>query len=415
MNPGYAGRTELPDNLKVLFRPVSMMIPDYSMIAEIMLMAEGFHEASRLSKKIVQLYKLANEQLSSQFHYDFGLRALKSVLLTAGDIRRKLEETAEENILIQAMNESNIPKLVQKDVLLFKALVQDLFPGVSLPKVQNESFLELIKADLMKKGLQGPEGFIRKVFELADTMSVRYGSMLVGPAMSGKSTLIRTLSTCKGTSLSVLNPKSITIGELYGDMNHLTQDWKDGLASSIFREITNGPNPELRWVVFDGPVDSLWIESMNTVLDDNMMLCLPNGERIKLKPSMRILFEVADLSKASPATVSRCGMVYIPHDNLTWNMLATSWLEQLEGKELKEVLQNMFANILPLVFRAFDAENDMIPSSEIHKVRCLCNILTVMLKNKPKVKYLHSVFAFACIWSLGVLLDSSKHERVSFK
>lgn len=195
MNPGYAGRTELPDNLKVLFRPVSMMIPDYGLIAEIMLFAEGFsvENAKNLSKKMVRLYKLSSEQLSQQDHYDFGMRAVKSVLVMAGTLKRADQTLSEDIVLIRAMRDSNIPKFLKDDIPLFQAIIQDLFPGVVIPTLDYGDLDKAVRSAINMKNLQEVPTFITKVIQLFDTFNVRFGVMLVGPTGAGKTSCYKVL------------------------------------------------------------------------------------------------------------------------------------------------------------------------------------------------------------------------------
>lgn len=148
MNPGYAGRSELPDNLKALFRPVTMVQPDLLLICENMLMSEGFTLAKILAKKMTVLYKLSREQLSKQYHYDFGLRALKSVLVMAGQLKRAYADISEDIVLMRALRDMNMPKFVFDDVPLFYGLISDLFPGLDAPRVGYEDLKEKIIEDM---------------------------------------------------------------------------------------------------------------------------------------------------------------------------------------------------------------------------------------------------------------------------
>src|SRR5262249_43324216 len=129
-----------------------------------------------------------------------------------------------------------------------------------------------------------------------------------------------------------LNPKAVSMGDLYGEVSPLTLEWRDGLVPWMVCKSIDAEDNHRKWITFDGPVDAIWIENMNSVLDDNKLLCLNNGERIKLAPSITMLFEVEDLAVASPATVSRCGMVFLEPNHVGWLPLLDTWKENLEKK-----------------------------------------------------------------------------------
>ncbi|CAB0035010.1 unnamed protein product, partial [Trichogramma brassicae] len=339
MNPGYAGRTELPDNLKALFRPVAMMVPNYALIAEISLFSCGFGEAKSLAAKITATFKLSSEQLSSQDHYDFGMRSVKTVILTAGILKREQKDMAEQQICLRALRDVNVPKFLKDDLILFNGITSDLFPRVEEKVIDYDELIGAIHTSIkeMKLAIVG-------VIQLYETTIVRHGLMLVGPTGAGKtrvSTHIHTLHTIRRPNgkpytpvhTYVLNPKSITMGQLYGEYDLGTHEWTDGILSTLIRDGSAATDDDKRWYVFDGPVDAVWIENMNTVLDDNKKLCLTSGEIMRLSPCQTMMFEVEDLRVASPATVSRCGMVYMEPQGLGIDPFIDCWIKQLPGYE----------------------------------------------------------------------------------
>jgi dynein heavy chain len=126
----------------------------------------------------------------------------------------------------------------------------------------------------------------------------------------------------------IINPKSINEDEMYGCYDDaVPPNWVDGILSAILKKMCESKG-DMKWMVLDGPVDTLWIESLNSVLDDSKLLTLVNGDRISLSSTVRLLFEVENLSVASPATVSRAGMVFMDIEELGWEPAMTMWISE---------------------------------------------------------------------------------------
>jgi dynein heavy chain 1, cytosolic len=356
MNPGYAGRSNLPDNLKKLFRSVAMSKPDKELIAEVMLYSQGFNQAKQLSKQTVPFFDQCSGKLSKQAHYDFGLRALKSVLVSSGGLKRarltsgdgKLgaEEVVEPEIIVQSIRETIAPKLIKSDVDIMTTIEEACFPGIRYVPANLHALETAIRTLAEERQLVVNDTWMTKVLQLYQIQQIHHGVMMVGNSGTGKSAawklLLDAMQKVEGVEgvSHVIDSKVMSKEALYGNLDSTTREWTDGLFTSILRKIVDnlrGEDSKRHWIVFDGDVDPEWVENLNSVLDDNKLLTLPNGERLNLPPNVRIMFEVETLKYATLATVSRCGMVWFSEDTVSPIMMVHNYLERLRVVPFEDI------------------------------------------------------------------------------
>jgi len=418
MNPGYLGRSELPEGLKALFRPMTVMVPDLILICENMLMAEGFVTAKTLASKFFCLYSLLKALLSAQLHYDWGLRAIKSVLVVAGGFKRAEPDMPEDALLMRALRDFNIPKIVREDEVVFFGLLGGLFPGLDPPRKRDESLEKFVDQACTNLGNDPDETFKLKVIQTEELLAIRHCVFIMGPAGAGKSQVWKTLREARNlrdpdmpTKVVDINPKAVKTEELYGYISMATREWKDGLLSNVMRNLSSIPNEEPKWIILDGDLDANWIESMNSVMDDNRMLTLASNERIPLLPHMRMIFEIRDLKHATPATVSRAGILYISTDEGTqWKSLINSWILKKDfPEESKALLRTFFGKYISktLLWMMINCKS-IVPVEDMNKVQVLLNMLDGCLHddntNSDKPEALETAFVYCAVWALGSTL-----------
>ena len=442
-NPGYIGRAELPESLKANFRPITVMVPDRQMIMENMLMAEGFVEARMLAKKFATLYYLLEDLLSPEKHYDWGLRAISSVLKVAGTLLRSEAGQVEADVLFRALRDFNIPKILNTDLVIFLGLLTDLFPGTDPPRKRDPAFEAVIKETATEMGLFPDDDFTLRVVQLSELLAIRHCVFLMGPTGVGRTEAYRVLAKAilKGTDepadtylasnnrkkviIRDINPKSISTTELYGYVNQSTREWKDGMLSVTMRDLANIPDDDPKWILLDGDLDANWIESMNSVMDDNKLLTLPSNERIRLPPHMKLIFEIRDLKFATPATATRAGILYISEAK-QWYAMMQSWLKRAvpaytqtfakvknyNAAQPMEWLSALIDKYVPAcIFEMKKSYKHITPLATMNWASTLVSVLESMLKPenlgaKADQPLFEMVFVFACVWAFGGALST---------
>ena len=361
-------------------------------------------------------------------------------------MKRGEPDKGEDELLMRALRDFNTPKIPAQDTPIFLRLISDLFMGLDAQLKVNESLKKIVQIVTKEEKLQLDDSFILKVLQFQELLDVRHSVMLLGPSGCGKTTIWKTLvnthnwdmekmayKTKKTCVFEPVNPKAVSGDELYGYMT-LAKDWKDGVLSIIMRGMAKNvaeqgfhDHQSYKWVVLDGDIDAVWIESMNTVMDDNKVLTLVSNERVPLSDSMRMVFEINSLKNATPATVSRAGILFINESDIGWRPFTESWLHKRDLAGLDPGGQEK-ANLPGLFEKYVDATNEAVrkgfkectPMYLLNKVSTIIYLLEGLLESIPydnrKPDVIENLFIFAVMWAFGgpMVVDKAGDFRKYF-
>lgn len=335
---------------------------------------------------------------------------------------------------MRSLRDMNMSKLVFDDIALFEGLLKDIFPRqTSVDKVNHAQVEPRIPVVMKKRPelINRPE-FTLKIIQVYETSEVRHGFMLLGLSITGKTTILsiltEVLSEVPGRAtyrIIKMNPKAITDKEMYGVKSEISDDWIPGVFSTLWQKCNSRSSKFNIWLTCDGPVDTIWIESLNTVLDDNKILTLANGERIPMSEQCKLVFEVENLNNASPATVSRCGQIYISPVDLGTTALYEGWCN-LRALERSTDEANILKKFIKKYFEEFKIvqsceksikNSPMMDLTIAQKITNTLSLINGLLKSVPAGSKLsdgdyEKVVVYAIAWAVGGLYEAG--ERFQF-
>lgn len=421
------------ENLRRLYRTFAMNKIDTELVASVQLAAEGFQQHAKMAKKLKTVYHFTTLQLAgSKRMSSLGVRNILSVVKIASNLRtqseRNHEQPNEMECIVHALLAVNAPRMSATEKGIFNAIVSDIFhPGLAVDsKAASQELTDAITMWLRKQKMDKHVTWMEKILQLHAIMELNHGVMVLGGAALGKSAMISTLQQAlqhlapnnHKYSLQKMNPKSQSVQQMFGWRETAPEQWHDGTFSFLWRRARIQPDMST-WIVLDGPIDPIWAENLNTLLDDQKLLTLANGDRIAMQSNARVIFESDKADHASPATMARTGVVWVPSTALPWRSYVNNWIEG-RGSEERVILRSLFDRYMDQLLHFQKMQCSPVVQTPTIYVPWM---LTRMFDSASKFMdfrwdasgevFLEKIFIFCMCWSFGGLLENMDRVKLS--
>ena len=431
-----ASSPELPHDLRVLIRPVSVVVPDLRAVTQLLLMSRGFVQFRTLSSQICMHFQLCKNIMTSienSHEAWWNLRMIRS-LIDAAALRKPmlmLDENALIACELRSMNaafalphQQDILNLITDSVFGVVGQLGQGSPNVQ-PMAEKRPEVSSYQQGMNnrhkifeQRGVQAGPVFLKKLDQLCQVLATRFSTYVIGAPGAGKTEIWQTLAALgmdeKKVVVKTINPSALDIKLLCGGYDENMQ-WRPGAFSNLVRNAkqngTKQSSLDFQWIVLDAEVQATWLEMLASTLDSVRHLSLESGEALHLGPEVRILMETCSLRHAMPSATARSALLYISDETVPIQDLVFSWIANLPRDSLKAELQPMFTQKLPHLL-AFARNTRVIEFlADVSARSCCISMLHILeglilaegdnwSKSSRSVKCLY-LFDIAAVWGFG--------------
>ena len=434
-------KTTVPYSIKNLFRPIALSKFNIGMAAETLLYSFGFKESTSLGHKLERFLNSAQDLLLAD-NVDLGSRTIISIIRIAAELR---EGQDENKVMVLAIKKLFSTKLIENQLANIEKLARTIFsneeiPGISLMKSKLTE--KIIKEGMESLSMEYDIDATQKIFELDSAISNNFGCILIGESASGKTSLLRLYCKCQELlqsntteqcELITLYPKAFSHKMLYGYFE--SKDWIKGILADGLQELIDKKKKDCYSILHcDGPLDASWAEPLQLVFKPNRKLTLANGDCILMDGNTKIVYEVDNLNKVSPALVSQIQLFYLPRELLVARNIINKWIVQLKDKvKAYDIVKVHLVNQINMLLNDGLEQRSKIPKLKEAKLLLsnnvigitFCNIFEAVysmcesgmdqkwgLTDEKLKKVVGKVAVYSLAWALGGSLESGKLKKI---